>query len=457
MSKASRVSRRGFLKTSAMAATAAGVAQSRLGAVEPAHSRPASANERIRIGMMGTGGRGIWLITEDLSKRSNVEMVYVCDVDETRRARGAREVETRTGRKPMAVADFREMLDDKSINAIFNCTPDHWHALGTVMACQAGKDVYCEKPASHTMWEGRKSVEAARKYNRVVQLGTQTRSGPYTFAAREFLESGKLGQVHLVRVRNLKEVPPVPPAKDSEPPKGIDYDTWLGPAPRRPYNPSRFHYNWHWIWDYSGGDIINDGVHQIDAARYLIGKDFPKSVYSSGGILAGKDARETPDTQLATWDFGDCLMHFELALWTPHMKKMDWMLRDTDQYPEWPFLATTVEIHGTKGMMYFERHGGGWQAWGVDDKLNGSSNGPHPHGPHIANFFECMATRKRPNADIEEGHRSTLLCQMANISCRLGGRKLAFDAATETFGADAEANTYCRSEQRKPWIVPENV
>lgn len=454
---ATPVNRRGFLKRAATTAAAVAAANSSQSMAQQVTSQPGSANSRIRIGMMGTGGRGTWLITEDLTKRANVEIACLCDVDSARLAKAAQEVETRTGRKPKVLADFRQMLDDKSIDAVFNCTPDHWHALGTILACQAGKDVYCEKPASHTMWEGRKMVEAARKYKRIVQLGTQTRSGPYTMEARKFIEEGKLGDVHLVRVRNLKEVTPVPPAPDGEPPKGVDYDMWVGPAPLKPYNPSRFHYNWHWVWDYSGGDIINDGVHQIDAARYLIGKDFPKSVYSSGGILATKDAKETPDTQLVTWDFGDCLMHFELALWTPHMKKMDWMLRDTDQFPDWPFLATTVEIHGTKGMMYFERHGGGWQAWGVDDKLVGSGNGPHPHGPHIANFFECMSSRKQPNADIEEGHRSTLLTQMANISYRLGGRKLVFEPATETFADDAEANKYCRIEQRKPWVIPENV
>ncbi|MBI4579583.1 MAG: Gfo/Idh/MocA family oxidoreductase [Planctomycetes bacterium] len=455
MGKAKHIRRRDFLGYSA--ATAAVVAGASRATAQSAAGRPVSANSKIVVGMMGTGGRGTWLITEDLVKRPDAEIACVCDVDKSRLNNAANKVEAATGRKPKTFSDFREMLTDKDIDAIFNSTPDHWHALGTVLACQAGKHVYCEKPASHSMWEGRKMVEAARKYNRVVQLGTQTRSGPYTFEARKFITDGKLGDVHLVRVRNMKLVEPVPVREDGTPPPGVDYDAWVGPAPLRPFNAGRFHYNWHWVWDYSGGDIINDGIHQIDIARYLVGKDFPKTVYSSGGILAGKDAKQTPDTQLATWDFGDCLMHFELALWTPQMKKMDWMLRDTDEFPDWPFNATMVEIQGTKGMMYFERHGGGWQAWGVDNKLMGSGNGPHPHGPHIGNFLECVRTGGRPNADIEEGHRSTLLALMANISYRLGGRKLTFDHATETFVGDAEANTCCKRTYRDPWRVSETV
>jgi predicted dehydrogenase len=337
------LTRRGFLGGSAaLVAGATGVAMSMPRARAADATQPASANSRIILGVMGTGGRGTWLITEELLKRKNIEIACVCDVDESRVNNAANEVEKRTGRKPRAVSDFRHMLDDNNINAIFNITPDHWHALGTIRACQAGKDVYCEKPACHSMWEGRKMVEAARKYGRIVQLGTQTRSGPYTFEAIDFLRSGKLGGVHMVRVINMKELAVVPPADDAEPPKGVDYDMWVGPAPLKKFNPSRFHYNWHWRWDYSGGDIINDGIHQLDIARCLVGKDYPRSVFSTGGILATKDAKETPDTQIATWDFGDVLMHFELALWTPHMKKKSWIGREAGQFPNWQFNAMTV-------------------------------------------------------------------------------------------------------------------
>lgn len=455
MSNAS-ISRRDFLNRSAATAAAATTAAAFRTRELRANTSSGSVDDKIVIGMMGTGGRGRWLIVNELSKRKNVEIAYVCDCDQARAEQAAKEVETRMGNKPK-IADFRKMLEDKRVEAVFNCTPDHWHALGTIMACQAGKDVYVEKPASHTPWEGRQMVEAARKYERVVQLGTQTRAGPYTIAARKFLDAGGIGNVHLVRVRNITQRGAVPRKPDGEPPEGVDYDMWVGPAPLKPFNPTRFHYNWHWIWDFSGGDIINDGIHQIDAARYLIGKDYPKSVWSGGGILARDDAMETPDTQLAAWDFGDCIMHFELGLWAPHMKKLDWIIRDTDQMPDWQFNAMTIELHGTKGMMYFERHGGGWQAWDKDQKLIEQVAGRHPHTALIDDFFACMRSRSTPVADIQEGHRSTLLSQMANISYRLEGRKLMFDATTETFGSDSQANAFLRRDYRAPWVVPEKV
>ncbi len=418
----------------------------------------ASSNNKIVIGMMGTGGRGKWLLHEELTKRPNVEIAYLCDVDEARLNEAAALVEKATGKRPKTVSDFQRILDDKSVDALFNVTPDHWHALGTIRACQAGKDVYVEKPASHNVWEGRKMVEAARKYDRVVQLGTQTRSGPYTHQAVEFLRAGKIGEIHLVRVFNMKNRPPVKPKPDGPAPKGVEYEKWLGPAPLRPFNANRFHGSWHWFWDYSGGDIINDAVHQIDAARLLIGRAYPEAVSCAGGKLAMKDAQETPDTQIVTWEFGDdLLMTFELTLWTPHMHKTPWDFRDTDGFPNWRFNATKIEVHGTKGMMLFSRHGGGWQAWNPDWKEIANAPGRHPHPPHIDNFFECIKTRQRPNADIEEGHLSTVLCHLGNISYRVGGRKLRFDGQAERFVGDDEANRLLKRTYREPWVVPDGV
>lgn len=421
-------------------------------------TNPARLGDKFVIGMLGTGGRGQWLLREELIKRPDVEIAYLCDIDPSRLRAAAALVEEKTGKRPKLVRDFRTILDDPSVHVLFNVTPDHWHALPTIWACQAGKDVYVEKPASHSAWEGRKMVEAARKYKRVVQLGTQTRSGEYTHKAVEFLRAGKIGEVHLVRVFNMKNRPPIEPKPDGDPPQGVDYEKWLGPAPMRQFNPNRFHYSWHWFWDYSGGDIINDGVHQIDAARMLIGRTYPKAVTSTGGKLAIKDAQETPDTQIVNWEFGDdLLMTFELTLWTPHMHKTNWDFRDTDGFPDWAFNATKIEVHGTKGIMRFSRHGGGWQAWNPDGKEIASAPGRHPHPAHVDNFFDCVRTRNRPNADIEEGHRSTLLCQMGNISYRLGGRRLEFDGKTETFVGNDKANALLKRTYREPWVVPENV
>jgi predicted dehydrogenase len=371
--------------------------------------------------------------------------------------KAAAAVEKMTGRAPRRVGDFRRILDDKAVDAVFMATPDHWHALGTILACQAGKDVYLEKPASHTPWEGRKMVEAARKYGRIVQLGAQTRSAPELQRAIEFIRSGKIGEIHFARVLNMLYRPPVPPQPDGPVPPGVDYDLWLGPAPKRPFNPLHFHYTWHWLWEYSGGDIINQGVHQIDAGRALIGKDYPTAVSCTARKLARKDAMDVPDTQMVTWEFDDLMMTFDLTLWTPHMLKIPWEIRDTDAFPNWPFDAMKVEVHGTTGMMLFEIVGGGWQAWDADRKEIASCHGRHPHTPHISNFFDCIETRKRPNCDIEEGHRSTLLCQIANIAHRVGNRRLAFDAGTESFPNDPDANKLLRRAYRDPWIVPERV
>jgi predicted dehydrogenase len=407
--------------------------------------------------MMGCGGRGKWLLNNELIKRPEIEIAYLSDIDQARLHEAADLVQDRTGKRPKLVDDFRRILDDPNVNAFFNITPDHWHALATIWACQAGKDVFVEKPASHSVWEGRKMVEAARKYDRIVQVGTQTRSGDYTAEAVRFLRGGALGDIHLVRVLNMKNREPVPPQPDGPVPGGVDYEKWLGPAPMRAFNPNHFHYKWHWFWNYSGGDIINDGVHQLDAARMLIGKGYPNAVVSTGGKLAYDDAQETPDTQVATWEYDDMMMVFELTLWTPHMQKTAWDFRDTDGFPDWRINATQVEVHGTKGMMKYSRHGGGWQAWAPDGTLIKQVPGRHPHGPHVDNFFECMRSRKRPNADIEEGHRSTLLALIANISYRLRGRRLEFDGESESFVGDRRANEYLKRTYRKPWIVPEAV
>ncbi len=444
--------RRSFLqRTAAAAAGLAGTA-----ALATPRARAASPNEKIVIGVMGTGGRGTWLLENDLLARPDVEIAYLCDVDETVLARAVAATESRQGKRPKVVKDFRRILDD-DVQAVFNVTPDHWHALGTILACQARKDVYVEKPASHTPWEGRKMVDAARKYDRVVQVGTQTRSGPYTMQAVEFLRAGKIGDIHFVRVLNMKRNPPVAPRPDEPTPPTVDFDTWLGPAPSRPFNVNRFDF-WNWYWDYSGGDIINDGVHQIDAARMLIGKDYPHAVTAVGGKLAYRDDdQETPDTQIVTWEFDGVMMVFELTLWTPQMQKESWEHRDLDEFPDWRIDATQIEIHGTKGMMKFGRHGGGWQAWNPDGKLIGEAPGRHPHGPHIDNFFACVRSRQRPNADIEEGHRSTLLSQIGNIAYRTGRGRLEFDPKAERFLNAEDANALLKRTYRKPWVVPDTV
>jgi len=446
-----KMDRRRFLRDSL--GTTVGAAA--LGATEPAPSKKVSANERVIIGVMGLGGRGSYLARQ-FARRSDCEVAYLCDVRNDILEGRAQQIAGASGKKPKLVTDFRKMLDDRDVNAILIATPDHWHAPATVFACQAGKDVYVEKPASHSIWEGRKAVEAARKYERIVQLGTQNRSAAYVRHAIEYLRSGKLGAIHLVRVLNMNARSRIPPTPDSTPPQGFDYDMWLGPAPMRPYNADRIG-RWNWFWDYSGGDIINDGVHQMDMARWVIGRPHPKSVATTGSLHEFKDAGETPDTQIATYEYEGLTLLFELALWNPVMKKVAPEDRNKDQFPNWPFYAMKIEIYGTKGILYLGRHSGGWQVWGPDWKGEPFEYGREANQEHQDNFIDCIRTRKRPNADIEEGHLSTLLCHLGNISYRVGNRRLAFDGTTETFVNDEEANRLVKRNYRDPWVVPEKV
>jgi predicted dehydrogenase len=443
-----KISRRRFLKGSVGAVAGMAIASGR---------RSVAASDKIIAGVMGIRGRGDFL-ARAFAARPDAEVAYLSDVDSRLFDSRAKAVEAAQGKKPKTVQDVRRILDDPEVNVLVIATPDHWHALGTVWACQAGKDVYVEKPASHSIWEGRKMVEAARKYRRVVQLGTQTRSGPYAKNAVEFIRSGKLGDVHLVRVLNMKTRGVLPERTDEPVPKGLDYDKWLGPAPERPYNANRFYGGcWNWFWDFSGGDIVNDGVHQIDLARWVVGEDYPKTVSTTGGIFHFHDGGETPDTQIVTYEYEKLTMVFELTLWTPYMKKTAQEIRVSDQWPDWPFNATKVEVFGTDGFMWLGRHGGGWKSFGRDGEEGPCEYGRDPFPQHLENFLSCVRSRKKPNADIETGHLSTLLCHLGNISYRVGNRKLIFDGESESFVGDEKANRYVKREYRNPYVIPEVV
>jgi predicted dehydrogenase len=439
------VNRRDFLKSTL--GTAAVVA------VLP--SRPSrAANERVRIGLMGCGGRGTQ-VAQMFAGRPDARIVYVCDPDNRRAARAKQSIEKIQGQSPQAVQDFRRMLDDKNLDAMINATPDHWHALGTIIACQAGKDVYTEKPLSHNAWEGRKMIEAARKYERVVQVGMQTRSSPYAAEAATQVRHGKLGDVHAVRIFNVMQHPMRKHGPDQPVPEGFDYDLWCGPAPKPPYNPTRY---WLNEWDYSCGPIPGDAIHQIDFARMILGDPpYPGTVAHAGGVHALKDGRTIPDTQFALYEYGELTLILESALWTPYMKKIPQDIRNNDLFPDWPFCSTRVEIMGTKGFMYAGRHGGGWQIYDADDKVIDYRYGRQGDSWHQTNFLECIRTRQRPNADVEQGHYSALLCHMANASYLVGNQKLTLDPKTETFVDAPEANKHLRRTYREPWVVPEQV
>jgi predicted dehydrogenase len=444
-----KLNRRQFVQKSFATATIAAA----LSSIHRAKS--ASPNNKVVVGVMGIGGRGTSL-TAKFAAHKDVEIAYLCDVDTSRFASAQRAVEAAQGSGVKVVQDFRRILDDPRVDVLINATPDHWHALATIMACQAGKHVYVEKPMSYNIWEGRKMIEAARKYHRVVNVGMQTRSAPYASAAREYIRSGALGEILLVRVYNLMEHPAHAPGPEIAPPAHLDYDLWCGPAAKLPYRRGQY---WLNMAEYSCGPIPGDAIHQIDLARFVMDDPPPpKTVSHTGGIYALKDGRDTPDTQFATYEYDRFTLHFEGGLWSPYMKKIAGHIRDGDLFPDWQFCATKIEILGTKAFMYLGRHGGGWQVFDRDHKLIEQMYGRQGDVPHIDNFIQSVRTGARPNGDVEHGHQSVLLCHLANIAWRCGNRKLHFDAKTESFPDVPDANRLLRRPSyRTPWVIPENV
>lgn len=278
------------------------------------------ANDKIVVGLMGTHNRGMELAAL-FSKIPNADLAFAADPDTNLFRHATRRLEGIRGNTPVCEQDFRRLLDNPDIDAILVATPDHWHALATILACQAGKDVYVEKPVCHSIWEGKQMVAAAEKYKRVVSAGLQNRSMTCVKAARAYIQAGNLGDIHYVRIMNNKARSPLSQGNDTTVPEGVDYDMWLGPAPARPFNSHHFHYNWHWFWQYSGGDIMNDAVHQVDIVHFLLDLGLPDRVYSTGGKFAFDDAQETPDTQTAVYDYPNLTVNLEQALWTRYMKK----------------------------------------------------------------------------------------------------------------------------------------
>jgi predicted dehydrogenase len=455
----SEINRRRFFNDShkAMVGIASGVTI----LSNPNSVRANPANDRLVLAMIGVGGGRGHSLANGFLKRGDCEVGYICDVNRALHEPRAKEYAAQqAGKRPVCLDDFREMLDDASVDAAVIATPPHWHSLATILCCEAGKDVYCEKPQSHNCWEGRQAVNAARKYERVVQIGTQNRSAPYNWAAKRYLEEGKLGRIHLCRVFEQSLVPDFRWGPDTDPPATLNWEMWNGPAPARNYNTA-IHLQWRQLWDYAGGQMSYQGIHQIDLARWLCDVDCPSSVYCSGRRFEPRENAETPDTQIATFDFPDLVMTYEQTLFTPYMLRNDPGVRNNDIFPYWPQNATRIEIYGENGVMFIGRMGGGWQIFiRTKDRqpvVKDQMPGRFPDPDHKANFVESVRNRKRPNADIEEGHRSMLLVHYANISSRLGGRKLRIDPQTEQIVDDPEAMKFFKRAYRRPWVVEEIV
>jgi predicted dehydrogenase len=449
------INRRQFLRRSAQSAAALAAGGRFLGAV--AQGRAASAGNRVKLALIGAGGRGTQLAT-GLAKLEDTEFRYVCDAAEPNAEKFAGELGKIQSRRPQAVADLRRVFDDAEVDGVVIATPEHWHALATIWACQAGKDVYVEKNPSLTIWEGRKMVEAARKYQRIVQVGFQNRSGPYAVSARQYLQGGRLGRVVHVKVYNLlPDSGPWRRQSDSPVPAGVNWDLWLGPAPEVPYNAGR-HRGWGDWWDYCGGALSGDASHQLDLTRMVLGDPPPpRSVHCAGGRLAQDDEREMPDLQAITYDFGSFVMTCESGTFTPYVKKFPNEVRYGTRWPLWPFSSCRVEIYGTRQFMYLGRHGCGWQVMEADGKVVAEDKGYFPDRWHQPNFVDCIRTRKQPNADIEQAHRSGCLVHLGNIAYRTGNQRLVFDGARESFPNYEDANRFLKPAFRGNYRVPETV
>jgi predicted dehydrogenase len=417
------------------------------------------ANDRVVLALIGAGAWGTNLILTVAGINKNVLVKYVCDVDDTRGGRAITELEKMQNVKPVRVRDMRKVFDDPEVDGVIIATPQHWHALATIWACQAGKDVYVEKNITLNIREGQKMIEAAMKYDRIIQCGTQNRSSDYALTARDYIKSGQLGQVVAVNVYGLLNGPIPFSEKESEKaPDTIDWNMWLGPAPEVPYSVSRNKSNLFY-WDYSGGLAFGNGViHQVDLARLVMDNPgFPESAYCAGGRYGFDDNRDTPDYQMATFDYGNFVFTIQAGELTPYMLKTSPEIRFGEGFPEWKQNSTKIVIYGTERMMYVGRMGGGWQVYDQDRKIVTQQTGLFPLEVHMGNYVDCIRERKQPNGNIVEGHKSATLIHLANISHRVGNRQLDFSGEYESILNNPKARELAHGTYRKGFELPDEV
>ncbi|MCL4202375.1 MAG: Gfo/Idh/MocA family oxidoreductase [Pirellulaceae bacterium] len=412
-------SRRSFLKQAA----ASGIAATFAISGTRSSGRVLGANDRVRIAVAGINGRGQAHITA-YGEMRDVEIAYLVDPDSRLFASRSAEVQRLAGNTPQCVQDFRRVLDDQTLDAVSIVTPNHWHALLAIWACQAGKDVHVEKPCSHSIAEGRKLVEAARKYDRIVQHGTQRRSDPKFIRLTTDIRNGKFGKLLLAYVYTYRPRESIGIRSPQEPPKELDFHLWTGPAPTHPFRTNLVHYDWHWMWDFGNGEIGNLGTHQLDVARWAMPSDAaPKSVLSLGGRFGYEDQGQTPNTQLTVFDCGEVKLICE---------QRGLVTRDA--------VRVTVDFHTTDGLVREGKFFPKGQHEG--EPIDGAPAGGFADlgRPHFRNFIDCIRSRRREdlNGEILEGHRSALLAHLGNISYRLGD-EVPFDARTQAFGDDKRA------------------
>ncbi len=422
------------------------------------------ANDRVNVALIGCGGRGRYDASL-MRQVPNVDFVAFCDVYEPH----ARAAKQWADGRAEAYRDFRKALDRKDVDAVLVATPDHWHATITVLACQAGKDVYVEKPLAHTIREGRKTVDAARRYNRVVQVGLQHRSAPHFRAAAQIVQSGKLGPVRFVRVWNYLNMYPdgMGRAEDSAVPPGLDWDFYLGPAPEVPFNKNRFLVTYRWFWDYAGGMATDYGTHRFDSVHQIMGVDAPVAVTAFGGRYELKDGGDTPDVLQITYEYPGFVLSYEASMINGHgvggrtAGFKNYLTRGATDRPH------GQAYYGTNGALYADRVGfeiypeprgesGPGALHAVEDARAGYrmaarhvQDTDRTDG-HVKNFIDCVRSRQKPVADVEIGHRSTIVPHLGNIALRTG-RRIRWDAAREDIIDDPGASALLERPARKPW------
>ena len=418
-----------------------------------AFSASASPSDTVRIACVGLRGRGKSHM-QAFTSLPNVDLVALCDIDDSVLATATKFVTEKRGTAPATYTDLRKMLEDKSIDAISIATPNHLHTLQTVWACEAGKDVYVEKPCSHDMFEAKQIVGAARKYNRIVQQGSQSRSNIALQEAVQKMREGLIGDVYHARGLCYKWRNTIGRKPEAPVPAGVDYDLWLGPAPKRAFTQNRFHYNWHWMWDYGNGDLGNQGIHEVDIARWGLGVKYPTKVSAIGGHFMFDDDQETPNTLAVAFEFDDAgkkkMMTFEVRHWIGNIEAD---IKEFDKSVKSNSVGNL--FYGSNGYLAIDGYTKYWSFIGKEQEPGPARK---DGGDHFANFITAVRSHNKGelNAEIEEGAISTTLVHLANISYRLG-RTINFDAASYSCPGDKEATAMFRREYRKPFVVPQFV
>lgn len=419
-------------------------------------ARSIGANDRINVAVIGTNGRGLSHIGS--LALPGVELACICDVDDKALAKGVKAASKRQA-NPKGVKDFRKVLEDKTIDAITIATPDHWHAPMAILALQAGKHVYVEKPCSHNPHEGELLVQAVSKYGRICQMGNQRRSAPSMQQVMKELREGIIGKPYFARAWYDNSRKSIGRGKEIPVPANLDYELWQGPAPRKPYRSNLVHYNWHWFWHWGTGEALNNGTHEVDVARWALGVDWPIRVSSNGGRYCGDDDWETPDTQVISWDYADG-------------KTISWEGRSCNPLPAWAAGSKTdgaltglqrgALIYGTEGAALLDN--GNYTIFDnkgqkvkeikssevVDPTDTVSGSGAGMDKQHMANFIQCIRDGKAPNSPITEGHKSVTMLHLGNIASRVG-RGLSIDPANGHIKGDDEAMKLWQRQYEPGW------